>query len=161
MTQRTEIVYLEDDDVYVSQTRISMPLYKMNGQKWRGEERTFVTRDIDSVQLSSESMGWLRFLAVLVLILAAASAISGIFALALGNLDAGPFFLILAALMGAPIIIFRGHFFGRRYFATVYIYTHHGVTWCSGRRTRQREDVRSFVSAVGEALSSRDYGPAG
>lgn len=159
MTQRSEIVYLEEDDAYVSQTRISMPLYKVNGRKWRGEERTFVTREIASVQLSSESLSWLRFFAVLVLILAAVSAILGISALAVGNFDAGPFFLVLAALLAVPIIVFRARLFGRMYFAT--LFTHGGVTWYSGRRTRKREQVRTFVSAVGEALSSRDYGPGG
>ncbi len=159
MTQRTEIVYLEGEDVYVSQTRISMPLYQVNGQKWRGEERTFVTREIASVQLSSEGSGWKTFFAIVALVLGAASGILGAFALALGNFDAGPFFLILGGLLAAPIIIFRSRIFGRTYFATLYF--HGGGSWYSGRRSKRREEVRTFVAAVGEALSSRDYGPGG
>ena len=98
-------------------------------------------------------------LAICILIVAVSSAALGIFALALANVEAGLFFLVVGAVLAAPVIIFRSWFFGRAYFATIFLFG--GNLWYSGRQTRDREQVRTFVSAVGEALSSRDYGPAG
>ena len=162
MVQRSELEFLNDGDFYVSQTRVTMMLHQPGVFSWRGmtgEVRTFPTRDVASVQVASDNAGCARLLGIALVACGGLSALTGLIALIAGEIGGGFILLVIGALLVGPAIVFRRSFFARTYYATLYTY---GTSFHSIQsiRTKDRDQVRRFAAAVGEAISARDFGPS-
>lgn len=158
MAQGSENIFMEEEGFYVSQTRVTVSVHQPGAFSWQGmtgEQRTFLTRDISSVQVASDNAGCARLLGIALLVLVVVIAIAALVALGSGEILSGLVALVFCAGAGGLAIARRQWFFARTYYATLETYRDTGNV--QSVRTKERELVQRFANAVAEAVSARDY----
>ncbi len=159
MAQGSEHIFMEDEGFYVSQTRVTMMLVNNPGSfSWQGttgELRTFPTRDVASVRVASDNAGCARLLGIALAVLVVVIAISALVALARGEILSGFIVLVTSAVLGSLVIARRKWLFARTYYVVLETYRDSGAI--QSVRSKDAEWMREFASAVGEAISARDY----
>lgn len=158
MAQGSEHIFMEDEGFYVSQTRVTMMLHQPGPFSWQGttgELRTFPTRDVASVRVASDNAGCARLLGIALVVLAVLFALSALVALARGEILSGFAVLVTCAVLGGLVIARRRWLFARTYYVVLETYRDSGVI--QSVRSKDSERMRGFASAVGEAISARDY----